>query len=113
MIHSRKYEVREERQLKRNNSTVFYMDGPQIKIGGVEYFFKDNEQGYAVISRLDYASNLFKHQESRCKMEQLNCVKQTNCLIVVKLSSIVERGIFIEVADKAIVGKLPNRYIWV
>ncbi|PIK38667.1 hypothetical protein BSL78_24489 [Apostichopus japonicus] len=40
MVHSRRYEERgDAQQLKRNNSTVFFKDGPQLKLGKVEYFF--------------------------------------------------------------------------
>ncbi|KAJ8050043.1 hypothetical protein HOLleu_03078 [Holothuria leucospilota] len=111
MVHSRRYEQKgDNQQLKRNNSTVYFMDGPQLKIGKVEYFFKDGDQGYAIINRLNSTSQKFVHQESKSKMEQLTCVRQTNDLIVVKLSSIVETGIWMEIADKIIIGRLPNIY---
>lgn len=111
LINSRRYEARgDSAQLKRNNSTVFYTSGVQLYTGRVEYFFKEDEQGYAVISKLDTSPQKFTHRESGCKMEQFTCVNTTSHLIVVPLSAIREKGIWMELTGKQIVGKLPNTY---
>lgn len=111
LINSRRYEERGDNvQLKRNNSTVFYTNGLQLCTGRVQYFFKEGEQGYAVISKFETTSQKFVHQESGCKMEQFTCVNSTNSLIVVTLCAIREKGIWLELNGKHIVGKLPNTY---